>query len=157
MKLHSPHIEGPVAKGHDVAFVAGGGHFQTVGQVFPVDYPRVISAYGKALGKSFKKIIGDGNRDRTLDAVEHGVQVAELCSVDFTDGLFAQADTQNRFLARICTDDIEQQTGFFRNAGTRREQNLVECFEFLHTELVVTQDSDFGPQFFDQMAQVVDE
>ena len=39
MKLHSPHIEGPVAKGHDVAFVAGGGHFQTVGQVFPVNYP----------------------------------------------------------------------------------------------------------------------
>ena len=130
MKLHASHIECAVTECHNVSFFTYGGYFQAIREIFLVDYPGMVSSYLYGRGKSFEQIVRRSQTDGTLYAVEHLIQVGQFSSVHFADGLFAQADSQYRFLSGIPADDIQQQAGFFRNTGTGRQQNLVEFLQF---------------------------
>lgn len=95
-----------------------------------------------------QQIVRCGQGNGTLDAVEHLIQVGKVTSVHFANGLFTQANAENRFLSGIRTDDIQQESGFFRNAGSGREKNLVECFQFFQLELVVAFTVTSAPSSF---------
>lgn len=89
MKLYASHIECAVTECHDVSFFTYGGHLQTLREIFPIDYPGMIPSYLYGGGKSFEQIVRRSQGDRTLYAVEHFIQVGQLSSVHFADGLFA--------------------------------------------------------------------
>ena len=118
MKLHASHIECAVAECHDVSFFTYGGYFQAVREIFPVDYPGMVSSYLYGRGKSFEQIVRRSQTDGTLYAVETPHPGWSVFLRHFADGLFAQADPQYRFLSGIPADDVQQQAGFFRNAWT---------------------------------------
>ena len=92
MKLHASHIECAVTECHDVSFFTYGGYFQAIREIFPVDYPGMVSSYLYGRGKSFEQIVLLSQTDGTLYAVEHLIQVGQFSSVHFADGLLAQAD-----------------------------------------------------------------
>ena len=46
MELDSSDVEFAMAEGHDLSFIAYGGHFETVGQAFARYYPRVVASDG---------------------------------------------------------------------------------------------------------------
>ena len=85
----------------------------------------------------------------------HLFQVDKPSAHGFADGLFAQADTQDGLLAGIVADNVQQQSGFFRNARPRRQQDLVIGFEIGQPEAVIAQYADGCPQFLYQVAEVV--
>lgn len=130
MKLYASHIECAVTECHDVSFFTYGGYLQAIREIFLVDYPGMIPSYLYGGGKSFEQIVCRSQGNGTLYAVEHLIQVGQFSSVHFADGLLAQTDSQYRFLSGVPADDIQQQAGFFRNAGTGRQQNLVEFLQF---------------------------
>ena len=84
-------------------------------------------------------------------------QVDQFPAHDLADGLFAETDAQDGLAAGIGADDIKEQSGFFGNAGTGRQQNLVVPFEIAQLEPVIADHGDFRAQLFDQMTQVVSE
>ena len=46
MELDASDVEFAMAEGHDLSFIAYGGHFETVGQAFARYYPRVVASDG---------------------------------------------------------------------------------------------------------------
>ena len=100
VELDAVYVQCAVAQSHNQALVADGGDGQCVGKPVAVHHPRVVAAYGDARGQSVEQIIvgqfgmlGRGQADFGLYAVEHVGQVAQLCAEGLTDGLFTQADT----------------------------------------------------------------
>jgi hypothetical protein len=57
--------------------------------------------------------------------------------------LMAQADTQDRLLACVGFDDIEQQTSLRRNARSWREDDLTVGLDLVEAKLVIAQHGDF--------------
>ena len=119
MELDAAHVERTVAQGHHVAFLADGGHLQAVGHRVAVHHPRVVAAHGEAAGQSREDGVIGGQFRRGLHSVVHLRQVGQPSAHHLSDGLFAQADAQDWFLAGIGTDDVQQQAGLFRDARSR--------------------------------------
>ncbi len=88
-------------------------------------------------GQAFEYIIVGNDFCWTLQTVQYVAEVSQFGSEDLPDGLFTQADPQYRFFPGIHTDDVKQQSGFFRNTRTGGKQDLVESSEFFQPELVV--------------------
>ena len=161
MELDAVHVQRAVAQAHDEALVAHGGDGQHVGQALAADDPRVVAAHGQAAGQTVEEVVvgrvGTGEAYFGLHAVEHVGEVTQPCAESLADGLFAQADAQDGFGRGIGTDDGHQQSGFLRNAGTGREQQLVVGCEVGQGETVVAQYGDPCACLFDQLHQVVGE
>ena len=85
----------------------------------------------------------------------HLTYVCELATKTLANGLMTKAYAKDGLLAGIGLDDIEQQSGFARNARARGEDDLVELLQLAHFELIIAVDGNLGTEFLDQMTQVI--
>ena len=112
---------------HDETFFADARHFETVGEIFLVDYPRVISAHLKRLIQAFEEIVvgscGDGRCHTMIDIFE----VCQLSAEYFTDSLVAETHAEDGLLACKGLDDVEQQSRFTWDARPRGDGRGPEC------------------------------
>lgn len=75
--------------------------------------------------------------------MEYGVQIMNISSKHFADGLFAQANTKNWLRRCISSDDSFEKPSLIGNTGTRRQHYLVETLQVVNFELVVSPNSNF--------------
>ena len=64
-------------------------------------------------------------------------EVLQLCTECLANSLMAKADAEDRLLAGISFNHIEQQAGLRGNARSWRENNLTVGLDFVETKLVV--------------------
>ena len=100
--------------GHDFAVIGPGQDAKSIGKGIGIEGQRMIPADVDRFGKSLKERVfpvegGDG-----LFAVHQFPGVGNGAAVDFTNGLMAQADAEDRNLSLKIAD------GLFTNPGIRR-------------------------------------
>ena len=107
MELDATHVQCFVAQRHNLPFVANSCDFDTLGQAFARNHPRMIAPNG----------------DVTIDAAEYGVigydvtgrgytvkdvaQILKLSAKGLANGLMTEADTEDGLLTGISTDDVK--------------------------------------------------
>ena len=109
MELDAADVEGLVSQGHHLSLVADGSDFEAIGEVLIRHHPRVITADGDVSFDATEDRIIAHDMARGRDTVKDIRQILQLATKHLTDGLMTEADTQDRFLACIGTDDVEQQ------------------------------------------------
>src|SRR3974390_2605347 len=98
MKLHTLHVELPVAHPHDLTVLGLGRHFQASRQARPEYRQRVIAGRKEGAGKSLEHS-GTRVTDRRGLAVHDPSRMADQASEGLADRLMAEAHAQNRYLA----------------------------------------------------------
>ena len=90
-----------------------------------------------AADQTIENVVVCDELDRGLDSVVDLGQVFERSPKGFTDGLFAEADTEYAFIRGVPTDQRKQNTGLFGNSRSGREDDLVETFHLVECNPVV--------------------
>ena len=71
-------------------------------------------------------------------------QVYKLCSKHLSNGLMPKTHAEHGFAPFICSNDVEKQSGFFRNAGARTQNDLVKLFKLWQLKLVIAHNGHVG-------------
>ena len=82
-------------------------------------------------------------------------EVFQLAAKHLANGLMTQADAQNRLLAGIGTDDIEQKPCLGRDARTWGEDDFAIFFQLRKLKLVIAQNGNLCAKLLDQVTQII--
>ena len=156
MELQAAQVQAAVPQAHHLPFRADGGTFQTRRQRGGIHDPGMVPAYGEYLRQAGEKVVVCGTAAGRLYAVEDFVQVHECAAESLSEGLLAEADAQDGLAHGVAADDFGHQPGFGRDAGPRREQQLVERLQGFGIEAVVAQDAGLRAQRFDEVHQIIE-
>ena len=157
MELYAADVEGAMAQGHDLPFLALCGHFEAVGEGFARDNPGVVAAYGEGCRETVEEVVVGGETDGRLHAVKHVGEVLQARTEGFADGLMTKAHAEDGLLAGVCADDVKEEACLRGNAGTGREDNLVVRLEVRELELVVANGGAVGTELLHEMREVESE
>ena len=144
-----------MSEGHDETLITHTRHFEAVGEIVGINYPRVIAAYFKLLAESLEEIVV-GNRSRwCCHAVEYRTEVCKAAAETFAYSLMSEAHAKDWLFSGIGLYYIEQQTSLAWDSRSGREYYLVERLKLFQFELVVAENRYFCAQFLYQVAQII--
>ena len=92
------------------------------------------------------------------NSVQNAVHVGERSAKSLANGLMPQTHTQHAFAWAEPSDNVEQQSGFFRNSRSGRQHNFIVLLQIFQRNFVVPKHVDRQTRYFlDGMHQVVRE
>ena len=134
MELYAADVQFPVTQCHDLSLIAFGCDLQTGRKTIFADDPGVITSHDDAAGQTAEHFIVAQQGAFCRHAVKDIAQVFQFGAEHFADRLMPQTNAQDRFLARVSLDDVEQQTCLGRDARSGTEEDLIERLQITKLE-----------------------
>jgi len=124
MELHAFDGERPVAQAHDLAVLGPGGDLEAVRQRVALDGERVVTRAGEWIRQAGKDAAIAVCYLRDL-AVHQALGVHDAPAKSFADRLMAEADAEQRNLARERADRRRRNPGLRRRSRPGRDDEIV--------------------------------
>ncbi len=157
VELHAFNGQGLVADTHDVAVGSAGGHFKVRRERRFVDDEAVVTREDILLADGAEKSLAV-EVDFFGDAVLDELGLHNLCTEGVTDGLVAEANTQNRELAGKVLDGFDGDTRIFGATRARAHDEAArgELFDVGDGAFAATEYADFfGGDFCNGLVDIV--
>ena len=117
----------------------------------------MIASGAEGKGQSVKQRVFCCDADIGTYAVMHVRQVDKPGPERLANGLFAQADSQDTLCRSIPFDQGKQDARFFGDSRSGGEDDPLEAVYRFQCNAVVAMHFHLGPQFLQQMQQIVGE